>query len=162
MKTNDFIQCALNASYIGRQIRLSDIIVQIDTLRKLHIRFQTQAEYFLIDAFSFEKQDEKLKIKNTAEEIKQFADEHKIQTNFEKFGEQYASFRERFKDKKQFVRYFYKNVEITNLIVFVEKKREVKIKQSAKQLLAKLHIDADFSIRDSNGVDINTIPGVDL
>lgn len=163
MKTNEFIQTCLNATWIGQKIKLSEIILQIDELRKLHVRFQHQAEYFIVDPNSFEREEEKLKIRNTAEEIKQFAIEHNIQTNFEKFGSDHTSFRNKFKDTKQFVRYFYENVEITNLIVFVEKKVERKTKrQITKQTIAELHFDSDFSVLDENNVDINKIPGIDL
>lgn len=162
MKTNEFIQTINAAIYLtSRNVKLNSIILQIDTLRKLHVRFQSQCEYLLLDNVSFDNTQERQKIKNCALEIKEFANENNIVVVFEKFGIDYVEFSKKFRAEKSFASYWYKNVEITNLIVFVEKKR-VKYKNKRIEAISELSLETHFQVFDENGVDINKIDGIDL
>lgn len=162
MKTSEFIQTISVASYLtSRNIKLSDIVLQIDTLRKLHVRLQSQCEYLLLDNVSFDNALEKEKIKNTAREIREFANENNIVVVFEKFGVDYIEFSKRFRADKKFASYHYKNIEITNLIVFIEKKK-IKYRNKKIEAISELSLETDFVVLDENGVDINKISGVDL
>lgn len=162
MKTSEFIQ-TINASiYLtSRNLKINNVILQIDTLRKLHVRLQSQCEYLLLDNVSFDNELEKEKIKNTAREIREFANENNIVVVFEKFGVDYIEFSKRFRTDKKFASYWYKNIEITNLIVFIERKKK-KFKNKRIEAISELSLESDFVVMDENGVDINKIPGIDL
>lgn len=162
MKTSEFIQTVNASIYLTtRNINFKSIISQIDTLRKLHVRLQSQCEYLLLDNISFQNNNEREKIKNTAREIKEFANEHNIVVVFEKLGDDYVEFNKRFRDEKKFTSYHYKNIEITNLIVYVEKKKK-KYKNKKIEAIASFNLESNFVVLDKNGNDINKIPGVDL
>lgn len=150
---------------MSKQININEIVLQIDALRKLHVRFQNMCEYILLDSNSFENTIEREKIKKCAIEIREHANEYKIQTHFEKFGDDWVTFSKTFRDEKRFATYYYKNVDITNLIVFVEKRKIAKTKTSetidALQQ-TNLEFENDFIVNDENGNNINVINGVDL
>lgn len=163
MKTKQFIQTVNTVAYLtSRNLKLSDIIFKIDTLRKLHVRLQSMCEYLLNDPMSFESEHERDKIKKCAIEIREFAIESKIIVMFEKFGNDYIEFSKKFRNEKKFTSYWYKNIEITDLIVFVEKKR-IKYKNKKIESIAESSLDVvDLVILDENGVDINKINGNSL
>lgn len=162
MKTSEFIQTVNASAFLtSRNVKLNSIIFEIDTLRKLHVRLQSQCEYLLIDNVSFDNTNEKEKIKNTAREIKEFANEKNIVVVFEKFGDDYVSFSKKFRSDKKFASYWYKNVEITNLIVFIEKKK-IKYRNKKIEAIATLNLESDFEVLNERGENINKIPGYDL
>lgn len=163
MKTSEFIQTVNVASYLtSRNLKLSDIVLQIDVLRKLHVRLQNDLQYLLLAPDSvYDDENEKMKIRNCAEEIKQFANENNIQVNFIKLPKTQIEFSKQFRDEKKFVSYYYKHHDVTNLIVFIEKKK-IKYRNKKIEAIATLNLENDFVVLDKNGVNINKIDGVDL
>jgi len=163
MKTSEFIQVINATTHISRHIKINDIVLQIDTLRKLHVRLQNACEYLLLDPNSFENTIEREKIKKCAIEIREFANEYKIQVNFEKLGNDWASFSKQHRDEKQFAKYHYNNIDITNLIVFVEKRKQKPKSKPVEALQqSNFELENDFVVLDENGNDLNKISGVDL
>lgn len=162
MKTNEFIQTINATSYISRFIKISDVVLQINELRKLHVRLQTKLEYLLLDPFQYENKSEREKIKSIAIEIKQFANENDIQINFNKLPVDYLTFSKQYRDEKKFASYWYKNIEITNLIVFTQIKKQIKSNKKIETLKqANLELENDIEIFDDNNININKINGYD-
>lgn len=158
MKTNEFIQIVNATSYLSKQIKINDIVLQIDALRKLHVRLQTRLEYLLCDPISFENEIEREKIKSIAIEIREFANENTIQVNFIKLPIDYIEFSKQFRDEKKFASYYYENIEITNLIVFIEKRKQLKINKTIETIKQiDLTNETNEQIFDENGNDMNTI-----
>lgn len=153
---------------MSKHININEIVLQIDALRKLHVRFQNMCEYMLISPNSFDDEIEREKIKKCAIEIREYANEYKIQTHFEKFGGDWSTFSKTFRDEKRFATYWYKNVEITNLIVFVEKRVSTRSTTKKKNETidalqqTNLELENDFIVLNENNENINVIKGVDL
>lgn len=165
MKTNEFIQIINATFYISKnEPKLLDIVLQIDSLRKLHSRLQQKLEYLLTDNISYESNIEREKIKSIAIEIRQYANEYKIQVNFEKLPNEFIEFSKQFRDKKSFAKYFYNTTNITKLIVFTEFKKEKKQtkKEIIRQEINEIQFQQNFSVLDENGKNLNEIPGVNL
>lgn len=164
MKTNEYIQTINATLKISKHVsNLYDITQQIDMLRRLHVRLQTKLEYLLCDPTSFESNDEREKIKSIAIELREYANEYKIQINFEKLGNDYIEFSKQFRDEKQFAKYYYDNIDITQLIVFVEKRKQ-KTKNETIETLQQntLTLENDFVVNDEHGNNINIIKDIDL
>lgn len=145
MKSEEYIQTVKETFYLSNNIQnLLDIINNINEIRKLHIRLQNELEYFLIDPISYETETEKEKINSAAIEIKSLCTEYDIQCSFFKLPKSHSEFSDTFRDKKNFSAYYYKNINITNLIVYIKKKKFIKPKENKEQKLINELKNAEF------------------
>lgn len=163
MKTNEFIQTINATIYLSGKIDLREIYLQIDQLRKLHVRLQKRLEDMLSFPPSYEDEKEKHLVRATAQEIREFATEYKIIVQFFKLPTDYLDFSKQFRDNKIFATYWYKNVEVTNLIVYHDTKTIRKQLNKNVEQLKEIVFDPNeenFKILDENGKDLNEFPGL--
>lgn len=164
MKTNEFLQTINATLYLCDKISdLKIILPYIDETRKLHDKLQQKLEYLLLDDKSYESQIEREIVKSIAIEIREITKQINIQCVFYKLPFSFVEFSNQFRNEKTFAKYYYNNVEITNLIVFTNKKRFKKqTKQEAiKQEISEIQFTEDFNVMDENGVDLNAFDKLD-
>lgn len=112
---------------------------------------------------SYEDEKEKHLVRATALEIKEFATEYKILVQFFKLPTDYLDFSKQFRDNKIFATYWYKDVEVTNLIVYHDtktiRKQLNKNVEQLKEIVFNPN-EENFKILDANGKDLNEFPGL--
>lgn len=165
MKTNEFLQTVYASLYLSDKIKLNEIILQIDTVRKLHIRLQQKLEYMLCDPMMYESQEERKKIKSIALEIKDFCKEYHILVSFFKIPNEYIEFSKLFRENKIFATYWYNKIQITSLIVFHDEKTKKKQLNKKVEEIKEIIFDPNeenHNVFDDNGKDLNKVEGYDL
>lgn len=99
----------------------------IDEVRKLHKKYQSELEDWLIYPNKLETRGNK-KMQALAKDIKDFCEDNEIKAIFESLKDMdWSTFRRKFSDTKEFVRYNYKGIYITDLIVILKPDKQVDI-----------------------------------
>lgn len=150
MNTNEYIQTALSAIQINRKLPdLYNVLSLFDEIRKLHSKYQNEIEYYFSDPNSYEQQKTRDEILRRAIEIKQICNENNIQVIFNKLPESWVDFKKQFRETKQFATYIYKQCNVTDLIVYINNKKE-KNKTKKQEAVEELKlIQFDENIPDS-------------
>ena len=116
----------------------------IDYVRRLHLKLQAKLEYLLIDPFSYEKKEEREDINEIAKEIKQICTDSGITFICAKMPSDFFVFTKTHKQDKNFASYFWKDQNITDLIVFKKQKKEKSVNFSKKkEILKNSHFEED-------------------
>lgn len=125
MTSDEFIQTLRCGMYVAhKRIEIEKIILHIDELRKIHQKMQSKLEYLFVDPNEFEKQETKQEINARAIEIIEFCKQVDITCSFFKIPIEYTDFTKQFKQEKQFVKYYFQSLNITNLIVFTKREKQ--------------------------------------
>lgn len=149
MKTDDYIQTIRATLYVLPQLpNLLNVAKDIDDIRKLHDKFQNECEYLLLDSLTFDKIETKQKINEHATKIIDYCKNRKIVCVFVKMPREYTLFAQTFHDEKQFVKYYYNNVDITNLIVYVKRKK-ILVEKKPENVLQNVTLDEQMFYGDS-------------
>lgn len=123
MKSDEYIQLVKSSKEIATKINdLETILPYFDELRKLHEKFQNKLEYLIIDNVSYESPEVREEIRRHAIEIQDLCREVNIISKFVKLPNDWFTFSSEYNCNRNFARYYYGGIEITNLIVFIKKK----------------------------------------
>lgn len=181
MNSDEYIQLLQNCFSLAKKGEIPDeALPYINQVRLLHGKFQKELEYFLVDPISCEKQEERDKVNAIAREIREVCiSSVDLKYQFFKIPQDSSEFRQQFKGHKNFARYYYKDTDITELIVF--KKSDKKYKYIKDDLQIDIVDDKDIKLNElqftdeppaggkKEGMiyghdesDINKIHGVDL
>lgn len=164
MKSNEFVQTVFASIKIFKTLpEVQNIVIQIDEIRKLHIRLQQKLDNLLLNPFGYEEKKERHLIRATALEIKEFCNQHKIISSFIKLPNDHSDFSNQFKIDRKYVSYWYGNVEITDLIVYHEEKAKKKQKQNRTSTIQEIvfeEVRENHKVFDENGNDLNELPGL--
>lgn len=134
MKGEEYIQ-TIRASFnvLNKIDDLESILPYFDELRRIHTQFQNKLECLLVDDVTYKSEEAKQEINRYAKDIIEVCKSAKIKYKFYKFPEDWFEFIKMF-ETISFARYFYNEIDITDLIVFTRKKKQKinKLKEQAK------------------------------
>lgn len=144
MKTEEYVQ-VIRASINLHIQDLELVLPYFDELRKVHTKLQNKLEYLLSDNFTYDKKESKEEINAIAKDIKDICLTAVINYQFSKLPDTWVGFFETFRYTKSFCKYSYKGIDITNLIVFTQKKKQKinKLNDFAKIDISELDLKFD-------------------
>lgn len=153
MNSDEYIKLLKSAFEISKKIDcIDEVIPFINQIRLIHKKLQTELEYYLIDPISYEKPEEREKILAIAREIKEICiSSGSIKYVFNKLPNEHIEFRSLYKFNKSFARYSYKDVDITNIIVFIT--GDKKYKYIKDEVSIDMVDDKDISLADLDFVE---------
>lgn len=134
MKSEEYIQTIRACvNTINKIDDLESVLPYFDELRRIHTQFQNRLECLLVDDVTYKSQETKQEINRYAKDIIEVCKSAKIKYQFYKFPEDWFEFIKMF-EARSFSRYFYNEINITDLIVFTRKKKQKinKLKEQAK------------------------------